>query len=58
MEHFLYVFSERERDAMLAMNYTLIKSDETKHIYVFENREELHFDLTDVNAIPSDTLTF
>lgn len=58
MEHFLYVFSERERDAMLAMNYTLIKSDKTKHIYVFENREELHFDLTDVNAIPSDTLTF
>ncbi len=58
MEHFLYVFSERERDTMLAMNYTLIRSDETKHIYVFENREELHFDLTDVNAIPSDTLTF
>ena len=44
MEHFLYVFSERERDVLLAKNYTLIKSDETKHTYVFENRAELHFD--------------
>lgn len=58
MEHFLYVFSERERDVMLAMNYMLIKSDETKHIYVFENREDLHFDLNDVSAIHSDVLTF
>lgn len=58
MEHFLYVFSERERDALLAMNYTLIKSNETKHTYVFENRAELHFDLNEINAIPSDTLTF
>lgn len=58
MEHFLYVFSEQERNALLAMDYILIKSDEMKHIYVFENRAELHFDLNEINAIPSDTLTF
>lgn len=58
MEHFLYVFSVQERDALLALNYTLIKSDEAKNTYVFENREELHFDMNEINAIPSDTLTF
>lgn len=58
MEHFLYVFSKDERDALLALNYLLIKSDDEKSTYVFENRDELHFDLNEVHAIPSDTLTF
>lgn len=58
MEHFLYVFSKEERDALLALNYLLIKSDDEKSTYVFENRDELHFDLNEVHAIPSDTLTF
>lgn len=58
MEHFLYVFSKDERDALLALNYLLIKSDEEKNTYVFENRDELHFDLAEIHAIASDTLTF
>lgn len=58
MEHFLYVFSKEERDTLLALNYLLIKSDDEKSTYVFENRDELHFDLNEVHAIPSDTLTF
>lgn len=58
MEHFLYVFSQDERDALLALNYMLIKSDDEKNTYVFENRGELHFDLNEIHAIPSDTLTF
>lgn len=58
MEHFLYVFSKDERDALLAINYLLIKSDDEKNTYVFENRDELHFDLNEIHAIASDTLTF
>lgn len=58
MGHFLYVFSKEERDALLALNYLLIKSDDEKSTYVFENRDELHFDLNEIHAIPSDTLTF
>lgn len=58
MEHFLYVFSKDERDALLALNYLLIKSDEEKNTYVFENRDELYFDLDEIHTIASDTLTF
>lgn len=58
MHKFVYVFSEAERDTLLSLHYNLLKSDETRHIYVFENRNDLQFDLHDVNAIPSDILTF
>lgn len=58
MNHFIYVFTEKERDVLLASNFALIKSDEYKKIYVFENKEELCFDLQQVNAVFSDTLTF
>lgn len=58
MACFLYVFSKNERDALLSLNYTLIKSDDTKNIYVFENDESLRFDSDKVKAVYSDTLTF
>lgn len=58
MERFLYVFSKHERDVLLASKYSLIKSDEHKNIYVFENREDLHFDLNEIQAVPSNILTF
>ena len=57
MEHFLYVFSKEDRDTLLALDYSLIKSNEEKNIYVFENRSELHFDLNKVSVVPSNTLT-
>lgn len=58
MNHFLYVFSEKERDTLLALNYRLLKSDNQKNIYVFENQENLRFDLNEVHAFESDILTF
>lgn len=58
MNKFLYVFSEKERDKLLALHFNLLKSDKSKHTYVFENRDELYFDLNEIHAIPSDTLTF
>lgn len=58
MEHFLYVFCEQDRDVLLGMDYKLINADDTKNIYVFENRDELHFDINQINAVQSDTLTF
>lgn len=58
MNKFLYVFSEKDRDALLASHYNLLKSDELKHIYIFENQDELRFDLQDVVVVQSNTLTF
>lgn len=57
MEKFLYVFSEEDRDALLSMGYTLLKSD-GKGIYVFVNQANQTFALTNVQFVRSDTLTF
>lgn len=58
MGKFVYVFTQQDRDALLLRNFVLLKSDEAKKIYVFENNNELHFDLTEIGAIQSDILTF
>lgn len=58
MGKFLYVFTQQDRDKLLHRNYALLKSDEIKKLYVFENIDELHFDLTDIDAVQSDILTF
>lgn len=58
MSKFIYVFSVDDRDKLLSMGYTLIKSDERNSYYVFENRESLQFDVKDLRYIASSTLTF
>lgn len=58
MGKFLYVFTQQDRDKLLLRDFVLLKSDETKKIYVFENSAEMHFDLTGINAVQSDILTF
>jgi len=58
MNKFLYVFTQQDRDKLLLQNYALLKSDEAKYIYIFENNGELHFDMNSVVAVPSDILTF
>lgn len=55
---FLYVFSEQERDALLELDYKLIKSDDETKVYVFENQDELRFSLNEINAFKSDILSF
>ncbi len=58
MEKFIYVLSEKERDKLLSWEYTLLKSDERNHIYIFANQDSLYFDKMDVTPIYSNTLTF
>lgn len=58
MRHFLYVFSDEERDALLSLNYKLLKSDAGNHVYVFENEDVVKFDQHSVKAVQSDVLTF
>lgn len=58
MGKFLYVFTRQDRDKLLLQNYTLLKSDETSEIYIFENNGELRFDKNGVDAVLSDVLTF
>lgn len=58
MERFIYVFSKQECDKLLALKYSLVKSDESKNIYIFENNPDLLFDLTQIDAVFSSVLTF
>ena len=58
MEHYLYVFSDEERDELISAGYVLVTADEQQHRYVFENQDVIRFDLNKVKAIPSDILTF
>lgn len=58
MPKFIYVFSECEKNKLLAMKYEMIKCDKDKHIYVFMNKERLDFAFGNIKYALSDTLTF
>lgn len=58
MSRFLYVFTPQDRDKLLLQNYVLLKSDEAKNVYVFENSEELFFNCDEIDAVQTDILTF
>lgn len=58
IDHFIIVFSEREKDALIELGYILMKSDERNHIYTFENNGELQFDKSKIYAAYSNILTF
>lgn len=58
MQKFLYVFTEEDKNALIAAGYFLLKSDKANNIYVFENREKECFALDKSEHLFSDTLTF
>ena len=58
MSNFIYVTNIEARDTLLACGYNLLKSNEEKNIYVFENKSEQHFSLKQSEYVFSDTLTF
>lgn len=55
---FIYVFSVDARDKLSASNYNLIKSDEDRNMYVFENNGSLTFTNDIQSYVYSDILTF
>ena len=55
---FIYVFKKDIRDELLSCGYTLIKSDDLKNIYVFENTNNICFSLNKSDYVYSDTMTF
>lgn len=58
MPKFIYIFSEQDKNKLLATKYEMIKCDKDKHIYVFLNKERLDFASGDIKYALSDTLTF
>ena len=55
---FIYVFSVEDKNKLLSLGYSLIKSDENQDIYVFDNSGEFKFSSNDMNFVLTDTLTF
>lgn len=58
MTGFIYIFSDEGRDILLARRYELLKSDESKHIYVFVNKDDQNFACDGLSYALSNTLTF
>lgn len=58
MEKFLYVFDKESRDELLVAGFRLLKSDKKNDVYVFANRNDMAFELSDISFVRSDTLTF
>ena len=58
MYKFIYVFDKETSDAMVEQGLTLIKSDDDKKVYVFENKPEMTFNFSKKDFVYSNTLTF
>lgn len=55
---FIYVFDKESRDRLLAEQCTLLKSDEAKNIFVFQNKDSLTFSVEKLKCVFSNILTF
>lgn len=58
MENFIYVFTKNDRDKLLSLGFTMLKSDNDTDTYVFINDGQQKFSTTDIKFALSNTLTF
>lgn len=54
---FIYVMDEKDRDTLVNLGYTLIKSNKQETMWVFENKNDKFADVG-VPCVVSDILTF
>lgn len=55
---FIYAAGEATRDMLLQNGYTMLKQNETAHIYIFLNKDQNVFTDADTVFTLSDTLSF
>ncbi len=55
---FIYVFGAEARDALLNAGYTIAKVDKQNNVFVFFNKADTNFSITNVKYVLSNTLTF
>lgn len=58
MGKFIYVFDKETADFLTAQGFNIVKSDEEKKIYVFENSPEKTMSFSKKEFVFSNTLTF
>ena len=54
--HFIYVYGRDAKDKLLKAGFRLLGENEQDDYYVFENKSELLFSISDVSYRPSDIL--
>lgn len=55
---FIYVFGAEARDALLNAGYTIAKVDKQNNVFVFFNKADANFSVTNVKYVLSNMLTF
>lgn len=55
---FIYVFTQKDRDVLLAMGYQLLKENDSGTVFVFLQREEMTFELNEIPHVCTNVLTF
>ena len=58
MNKFIYVFDKKTADSLIAQGFNIVKSDEEKKIYVFENAPDKTTGFSKKDFVFSNTLTF
>lgn len=58
MYKFIYIFDKKTADSLIAQGFNIVKSDEEKKIYVFENAPEKTMSFSKKEFVFSNTLTF
>lgn len=58
MNKFIYVFNNEAKENLLSQGFVLLKENKEKSLYVFENKNQLIFDLSNTDFVYSNMLTF
>lgn len=62
--HFVYVMSQKDKEKMLEMGYTLLKKHPENNVWVFKNQDTIDFCnddrliAADISFVLSDVLRF
>lgn len=55
---FIYVFTQKDRDAMLALGYRMLKENGDGTVFVFLPKENMTFEREDIPHVCANVLTF
>ena len=58
MNKFIYDFDNETKNNLLSQVFVLLKENKEKSLYVFENKNQLIFDLSNADFVYSNMLTF
>jgi hypothetical protein len=58
MDAFIYVFNKDASELLTKEGYELVKADDRNSVYIFRNKAEMSFALSNISYLTSNTLSF